>query len=213
LEALQSKHSSLKNISFVSYIKDRLAVDHRCENFHQLPDIHILLKSRKSYLDKRTIVSQITLKPEDYIINGKNIKRNIESTYTKNEYFEKINDNFNPLSCLPAFMPLDVPEPRGPLFIFGEYFLKKFYTVFDRDQNVLGFSVSNHGSSKHQKNLSISTPYDNDEDSLNINGNKKIMEKNFDQKENLISFKNKQKSSLNNMQEKRGTDDYLLRHP
>ena len=43
-------------------------------------------------------------------------------------------------------MPIDVPHPRGPIFVFGEYFLRKFYTVFDRDRNLMGFSVANHNS-------------------------------------------------------------------
>jgi len=57
-----------------------------------------------------------TLKGEDYVINVQNVE------------------------CLFGFTGIDMPAPVGPLWIAGDIFIRKYYTVFDGANLRLGFA-------------------------------------------------------------------------
>jgi cathepsin D len=46
--------------------------------------------------------------------------------------------------CTLGLMALDIPPPRGPLFIFGDPFLRKYYTIYDQDNLKVGFAIAKH---------------------------------------------------------------------
>lgn len=62
----------------------------------------------------------LNLKPEDYVAQS--------------------NDG----ACSLGLMSLDIPPPKGPLFIFGDPFLRKYYTVYDRQNLRVGFALAKH---------------------------------------------------------------------
>lgn len=47
-------------------------------------------------------------------------------------------------NCELSLMDLDVPPPKGPLFVFGIPFLRKFYTVYDHQNSRVGFALAKH---------------------------------------------------------------------
>lgn len=47
-------------------------------------------------------------------------------------------------TCSVSLMALDVPPPKGPLFVFGIPFLQKFFTVYDHSSKQVGFAIAKH---------------------------------------------------------------------
>jgi len=59
--------------------------------------------------------------------------------------------------CSLALMDLDVPPPKGPLFVFGIPFMQRFFTVYDHAQQRVGFAVAKHSTTAPSGLLSIAT--------------------------------------------------------
>jgi cathepsin D len=110
-----------------------------------------------------------TMKPEEYILFsnhrssmleieskvGNNFSKNNLNSESENSFEFNFQTSFsttntksknlksnNKLSdCKRAFMPLDVMEPRGPLWVLGDIFLRKYFVIFDRDLKRIGIAV------------------------------------------------------------------------
>ena len=43
---------------------------------------------------------------------------------------------------LTALLGMDIPAPAGPLFILGDAFLRKYYSVYDLGTNSVGLALA-----------------------------------------------------------------------
>lgn len=46
--------------------------------------------------------------------------------------------------CVVGIIPMDVPKPKGPLFVMGVNFINRYMAIFDRDSMVVGLVPSAH---------------------------------------------------------------------
>jgi len=67
------------------------------------------------------------------VIGGKNY------SLMGREYVLKIS-SFGQTVCLSGFMGMDMPPKVGPIWILGDIFIGRFYSVFDFGQNRVGFA-------------------------------------------------------------------------
>jgi len=47
-------------------------------------------------------------------------------------------------TCISAFTGMDIPPPLGPIWIIGDSFLRKWYTVYDLEKSAVGFAPAKH---------------------------------------------------------------------
>ncbi|KAK3052685.1 aspartic proteinase precursor [Extremus antarcticus] len=58
-------------------------------------------------------------------------------TITANDYILEVQG-----SCISALFGMDIPAPAGPLAILGDAFLRKWYSVYDLENNAVGLAKS-----------------------------------------------------------------------
>lgn len=109
----------------------RVAVD---TGTSQLAGPTDIIRQLSSALDVMTDCSNFDSLPKLGFIIGGRILSLLPREYVSNEGSY----------CDVSLMDLDVPPPKGPLFVFGIPFLQKYYTVYDHANSKVGFAVARH---------------------------------------------------------------------
>nr|DBA31116.1 TPA: hypothetical protein GDO54_007022 [Pyxicephalus adspersus] len=78
---------------------------------------------------------------------------NRDYTITSEQYVIKEQSVKSPV-CLTGFQPMDLTTNSGPLWILGDIFMSKFYSVFDREHDRVGLAKS---SKKRHRRLDRET--------------------------------------------------------
>merc|ERR1711904_86299 len=71
-------------------------------------------------------------------------------TLEKEDYVLKVQGQ-----CLFAFMPIDLPPALGEMWILGDVFMRKYYTVFDYGNKRVGMAPVKAAAAQEQENLLI----------------------------------------------------------
>ena len=117
-------------------------------------NINFLQKSQT----KINLNNNLNNKEAQKIENKKDSKQEAKIIVTAIE----VNEIKKPkLKCKRAFMPLDVQEPRGPLWVLGDLFIRKYFVIFDRDNNRIGIAERTRDVNEINGIEKISSSFDN----------------------------------------------------
>jgi len=98
-----------------------------------------LIEEMTSLLDVKDDCSNYEDLPKLGFLIGKHVL-NLDPV----DYVDSEGSPDSPSFCQVSLMSLDVPPPKGPLFVFGIPFLQKYFTAYDVANKKVGFAVARH---------------------------------------------------------------------
>lgn len=107
----------------VSHLLRKLDIKHNCDNWHNIKPMSLLLEATRK--DGTKYLKKYQLHKNEFV-------------------FEMKNQHGQRKACTPGVMALDVPKPRGPLWILGDLFMMKYFTQYNRNTNQVKIGLANH---------------------------------------------------------------------
>jgi len=102
----------------------QLGLNPGCSNFDDLGNLTFVLEAEDK--DGKKFNKEYDLEPREYVL-----------------------ESMGRTSCRPGLSMLDVPAPNGPVWILGDMFMMKYFSVFDRDHNAIYLGRANpHANEK-----------------------------------------------------------------
>jgi hypothetical protein len=106
----------------VRKLLQKIRVNFDCSNREKLPDIAFIIDGHRYKMTS-----------QDYVIKHDAMAMSFDGTF-KPIPGEK--------QCATTLSSLDVAPPRGPLWILGDAFIRKYYTLFDYGKKRVGFATA-----------------------------------------------------------------------
>lgn len=102
----------------IKKLTNLLKIHQNCQKSENLPEISFVIDGI-SY----------TINSKDYLVNDDHNNTNLTNSSHENKK-----------NCMILFIPMDIPDPRGPAWILGDLFLMNYLSIFDRDNNRIGLA-------------------------------------------------------------------------
>lgn len=109
-------------------VLDMMQLDPGCGNLDSLGDLTFVLEATDK--DGKKFNKEYPLKPREFVL---------ESQGDQN--------------CRAGISHLDVPKPNGPVWILGDMFMMKYFSVFDRDENAVYLGLANPKANEKEKDM------------------------------------------------------------
>jgi hypothetical protein len=125
-------------------------------------DCQVAVDTGTSQLAGPTDVIQNLEKKLNVLSNCENYKRLPTLGFVMGDHELKLSPqdyvDKGPNGCEVSLMELDVPPPNGPLFVFGDPFLRKYYTSYDTVNGKVGFAAAAHMDTPVEESLAAYGP-------------------------------------------------------
>jgi len=115
----------------------------------EAPEVELQLRGFSLRIGPGTYMRRLPLRPDvtvgSHSSNSANAEEEVKLAMENAAHTEGVDQRSGPERiCRPRLLPVKMPAPLGPkLFILGEPILHQYYTVYDWNEQAIGFGLAN----------------------------------------------------------------------